>query len=144
MTRNKIISILLVALLFAILSACGTGNINSPTNQTGQTGPTGGPSSNPTTTTTGPTSTQPPATGAATLGWAAPTTNTDGTPLTDLAGYKIYYGTSSGNYTKVINAGNVTSYTVNDLPAGTYYFAVTTYDAQNIESGYSGEVTKTI
>ena len=40
----------------------------------------------------------------------APSINEDGTPLTDLAGYKIYYGTASGNYTNNVDAGNVTSY----------------------------------
>ncbi len=39
---------------------------------------------------------------SATLTWDAPTTNVDGTPLTDLAVYKIYYGTALGNYKVVI------------------------------------------
>ena len=76
--------------------------------------------------------------GSATLSWTRPTTNTDGTPLTDLAGYRIYYGTSSGNYTQSINAGNVTTYTVSNLTAGTtYYFVATAYDTSGYESGYS-------
>ncbi len=83
-------------------------------------------------------------TGSATLAWAAPKTNTDGTPLTDLAGYKVYYGTSSKNYTSVTNIGNATTYTVNNLPSGIYYFAVTSYDNTGIESSYSNEVSKTI
>ncbi len=84
-------------------------------------------------------------TGSATLSWNAPTTNTDGTPLTDLAGYKIYYGTSSGNYTAVINVGNITSYAVGNLaPGATYYFAVTAYDSANNESSFSNEVSKSI
>ncbi len=83
-------------------------------------------------------------TGSATLAWSAPTTNTDGTPLTDLAGYKVYYGTSSGNYTQSINIGNVTTYTVSNLSPGTYYFSVTSYDSSGIESTYSNEVSKTI
>src|SRR4030042_1896878 len=41
-----------------------------------------------------------------TLSWDAPTTNADGTPLTDLAGYKVYYGTASGTYGTPINVGN--------------------------------------
>ena len=84
-------------------------------------------------------------TGSATLSWAAPATNTDGTALTDLAGYKVYYGTSSGNYTTVVNIGNVLSYTVNNLASGhTYYFAVTAYDSTGLESGYSAEASKTL
>jgi hypothetical protein len=81
---------------------------------------------------------------SATLTWDAPTTNADGTPLTDLAGYKVYYGTTSGNYTEVIDAGNVTTYKVENLSPGTYYFTVTAYDNSGNESGYSNEVSKTI
>jgi hypothetical protein len=51
--------------------------------------------------------------GQAILSWDAPTTNADGTPLTDLTGYKIYSGTGTGNYTQTIDVGNVTSYTAN-------------------------------
>ena len=79
-----------------------------------------------------------------TLTWGAPTTNTDGTPLTDLAGYKIYYGTASRSYSQIIDVGNVTTSTISSLNNGaTYYFAVTAYDALGIESGYSNEVSKT-
>lgn len=81
---------------------------------------------------------------SATLTWDAPTTNADGTPLTDLAGYKVYYGTTSGNYTEVIDAGNVTTYKVENLSPGTYYFTVTAYDTSGNESDYSNEVSKTI
>jgi hypothetical protein len=79
-----------------------------------------------------------------TLTWAAPTTNADGTPLTDLAGYKIYYGTISGNYTEVIDVGNVITYKVEGRQPGTYYFAVTAYDTSGNESDYSNEVSKII
>ena len=83
--------------------------------------------------------------GTATLSWNAPTTNADGTPLTDLAGYKVYYGTSSHTYSQNIDVGNVTTYTVNNLTDGlTYYFAVTAYDTGSNESAYSNEVSKTI
>ena len=80
-----------------------------------------------------------------TLSWIPPTTKADGTPLTDLAGYKIYYGLSSGNYTQNIDIGNVTSYTVTNLSTGTaYYFATTAYDTSSNESSFSNEVRKTI
>ncbi len=83
--------------------------------------------------------------GTASLSWVAPTTNVDGTPLTDLAGYKIYYGTSSGNYTSNINIGNATNYQVANLTNGLiYYFAVTASDTSGNESGYSNEASKTI
>jgi hypothetical protein len=78
-----------------------------------------------------------------TLSWTPPTQNSDGSSLTDLAGYNVYYGTSSGNYTSTINVGNVTTYTFTTLAAGTYYLAVTAYDTSGNQSVYSGEVVKT-
>lgn len=81
--------------------------------------------------------------GTATLSWNPPTTNVDGTPLTDLAGYRIYYGTSTGNYTQNINVGNVTTYQLASLTDGyTYYFAITAYDTLGNESAYSNEISK--
>jgi len=82
----------------------------------------------------------------ATLTWNPPTTNVDGTELTDLAGYNIYYGTSSGNYTETANLANpnTTEYTIDNLSPNTYYFAVTAYDEMGNESDYSNEVSKTI
>jgi hypothetical protein len=62
----------------------------------------------------------------------------------DLAGYKVYYGTSSRNYSNVINVGKVTTYTVASLGPGTYFFAVTAYNTSNAESGFSNEVSKAI
>jgi len=82
--------------------------------------------------------------GTATLSWDPPTTNVDGSPLTGLSGYKVYYGTASGNYTQTINVGNVTTYIAANLTDGlTYYFAVTASDTLGNESGYSNEVSKT-
>lgn len=84
-------------------------------------------------------------TGSVTLSWNPPTTNTDGTLLTDLAGFRIYYGTSSGNYTSSIDVGNATSYTVTNLPVGVaLYFALTAYDSFGYESEHSGEVVETL
>lgn len=58
----------------------------------------------------------------------------------DLAGYKVYYGTASGSYSKVVNTGLSTYVDISGLSSGmTYYFAVTAYDTGNNESGYSQE-----
>lgn len=83
--------------------------------------------------------------GAATLSWQAPTQNTDGTPLMDLASYKIYYGTSEGNYPNQIpvNQG-ITTYVVENLPADTYYFVTTAINSSGMESNYSNVATKII
>ena len=59
----------------------------------------------------------------------------------DLAGYKVYYGTTSGTYGPPINVGNVTTCPLTGLdPRYTYYFAVTAYDISNRESNFSDEV----
>jgi len=81
---------------------------------------------------------------SATVSWTAPTTNTDGSALTDLSGYKIYYGTASATYSHYIDVANVTSYTVSGLTSGTYYFVVTAYDTEGYESVYSNEVSRNV
>ncbi|MEW6053690.1 MAG: DUF1566 domain-containing protein [Nitrospirota bacterium] len=83
--------------------------------------------------------------GSTTLSWHPPTVNEDGTPLTDLAGYKIYYGTVSRSYSQSIDVGNNTMKTVSGLSEGaTYYFAVTAYNTSQKESKYSNEIGRTI
>ncbi|KPJ98329.1 MAG: hypothetical protein AMK71_11550, partial [Nitrospira bacterium SG8_35_4] len=80
-----------------------------------------------------------------TLYWDAPVENEDQTPLNDLDGFIIYYGSTSGNYNNSIDAGNVISYQVGNLSDGqTYYFAVTAYDTSGNESVHSGEVSVSI
>ena len=80
----------------------------------------------------------------ASLSWTAPTTYTDGTPITNLGGYRVYTGTTSGSYSQNIDVGNVTSYTVSSLNnATTYYFAVTAYDASGDVSGFSSQASYT-
>jgi trimeric autotransporter adhesin len=86
------------------------------------------------------------AVGSATLSWTPPTTNTDGSPLNDLAGYKVYWGTSQGNYpnsTTLANPG-LTSYVVTNLASGTYFFVATAYNSAGVESSFSGVASKTI
>ena len=85
------------------------------------------------------------ASGSATLSGDAPQTYVDGRPLDDaLAGFKVYYGTSSRNYAHVVDAGKVTTYRITGLSPATYYFAVTAYVQSGNESYYSNEVSKEI
>ena len=81
-----------------------------------------------------------------TLSWTAPTLNEDGTPLDNLAGYKIYYGTASRSYTNTIQIDSpaITTYVVENLTPGTYYFAATAFNADGIESRFSGEASATL
>jgi hypothetical protein len=80
------------------------------------------------------------------LQWDAPTTNTDGTPLTDLAGYELHFGQTSGNYASTVNVGNTTSFSLTSglVEGQTYYFAVKAYDSSGNKSGFSNEVNVTI
>lgn len=81
-----------------------------------------------------------------TLSWQPPTENTDGTPITDLAGYYISYGTQSGNYTTTIQLANpgLTTYVVESLSPGTYYFVITAYSSYGVDSGDSNQVSATV
>ena len=94
---------------------------------------------------TSPSSTSSAA-GAVTLTWVAPTDNTNGTPLTDLAGYHIHYGTSQDNMTHVIDLASTrtTEYEVSGLAPGTYYFAISAYTTEGTESAESDVGYKTI
>ena len=85
-------------------------------------------------------------TGVATLSWTAPTQRTDGSPLTDLAGYRIYYGSEPNdfNYYVEVNSAGIATYVVENLPVGTWYFVVSAVDSSGVESASSGSATKTI
>ncbi len=82
--------------------------------------------------------------GGATLTWQPPASNIDGTPANDIAGYIIYYGRVSSEYTNWIDVGNVTSYIIHDLPKGVFYFVITSYDKSGNESDFSNELSKYI
>jgi hypothetical protein len=63
----------------------------------------------------------------------------------DLAGYRIHYGTGSGSYSVSLDVHNVTTYTITGLIDGqTYYFAATAYNASGNSSGFSNEVRFTL
>ena len=84
--------------------------------------------------------------GSVTLTWQPPTQNSDGSALTNLAGYNIHYGTQSQDYTNVIKVANpgLATYVIDGLPAGTYYFSVAAYNTSGIESSFSPEVSASV
>ena len=86
------------------------------------------------------------ANGSATLSWLPPAQNTDGTPLTNLAGYHIYYGTNSASLNKSVRITNpsVSTYMVADLSPATWYFSVKAFTTLGVESDYSKKVSKMI
>ena len=81
--------------------------------------------------------------GEFTLWWAAPTQNTDGSPLTNLAGYRILYGNSAARLTHSVQLTNpdLTSYVIEDLPPGVYYFALSAFTSNDAESAISNILT---
>ena len=84
--------------------------------------------------------------GSATLSWQPPTENTDGSALTNLAGYVVRYGTSSGSLSSEVRIANpgVTTYVVGDLAPATWYFQVSAYNTSGVESAPSTTASKTI
>ena len=86
------------------------------------------------------------ATGSATLSWVAPTLNEDGSPLTDLAGFRIYYGRQPGGFTNsvTLNDPGATTVVIGDLAAGNYQFAATAITGSGVESAFSAPASKTI
>jgi hypothetical protein len=85
-------------------------------------------------------------TGSVTLSWTAPTENEDGSPLVDLSGYRIYWGTTPGNYPNslTIDDTGLTTYVIDNLAPDTYEFVATSFNAAGIESAYSNPSTKTV
>jgi len=84
--------------------------------------------------------------GSVTLDWTAPTQNEDGSPLTDLDGYRLYWGTTSGNYPNSVTIDNetVTTYVVDNLTSGTYEFVATSFNTAGMESAYSSPLAKVV
>jgi hypothetical protein len=86
------------------------------------------------------------ANGAATLTWSPPTENTDGTALTDLAGFRIYWGTSPGSYSNALTIDDpgTSAWVIGNLVPATYYFAATAFNTAGSESALSPMSSKHI
>lgn len=84
--------------------------------------------------------------GSATLSWYPPTEHVDGTALTNLAGYRIYYGKSATalNQSIVINNLGLTRYLIENLSRARWYFAMTAVSSQGTESARSTTVSKRV
>jgi hypothetical protein len=84
--------------------------------------------------------------GTATLTWTPVTQNTNGTTLTDLAGYKVFYGTSANAMNTVVTLANpsLTTYLATNLSSGTWYFGVAAYASDGTQSAMSNVGSKTI
>jgi hypothetical protein len=131
-----------------ILAGCGGADDSS-----NASGPTSSASSLEQPPAGGGNQTPPPAllpkaaTSSATLSWIAPSTNINGSALTDLGGFKIYYGTAPDKLTSTLTLSNagLATYVIDGLAAGTtYYFAITAVTTGGIESAESQVASKTI
>jgi hypothetical protein len=114
----------LFVLLFLTLPSCGGGGGSS--SSTSGSNPSEGTAS------------------SITLSWETPVSLVDGKPLADLSGFNIYYGKSPLDYSEMTDVGNVRTYTLQNMPTGTYYFAITAYDPAGNETDFSSEVNKTV
>jgi hypothetical protein len=124
--RRLRLGVLAVAL--ALVAACGGGG--------GTQSPVSAPDTAP----------QSVDTGTVTLSWTAVSQNTSGAALTDLAGYKVYYGTSPNALSSlaVLPDPSATSYQATNLSSGTWYFAVAAYTTDGMEGVLSNIVSQTV
>ena len=129
-------------------SSAGTATIAIPrSGPRGSTGLTSTPTPASSSSSTGSNPTAPtPQADSITLSWAAPTENTDGSALTNLSGFDIYYGTSASALTQKISINSVglLTYVVANLTSGTWYFEVIAVNASGVQSSPSGLVSVTI
>ena len=134
---------LLATLLIALLAGCHDDEIKTANDAPAPGGNAPPPPSFPA---PDPDPDPDPQARAATLEWTAPTTKTNGSSLTDLAGYRIHYGKSVMSLDSVIEIRNpgISSFVIDDLAPGTYYFAVTAFDTRNHESERSNAGRKQI
>jgi hypothetical protein len=88
----------------------------------------------------------PTASGQVTVSWHAPTTNTDGSALTDLAGYKIYFGNTADNLNRTVRVDNagLSNFVIDNLTPATYFFVITALNSKGMESARSSLVSKTL
>ena len=127
--NNRIAAALALSLF---LAACGGGGSGeSPAPHVTSTG--GGPS--PVTET-----------GTALLSWMPPTQNVDGSTLTNLAGYEVLYGRSPDDLSQKVTLSNpgLSSYVVENLSSGTWYFTVVALNSDGVSSPLSNLASKTI
>ena len=139
----RIARLVLAALICVSVAACNDSGSSAGSASAASAGVATG-----TTSTTSAAAPASPTDKSVTLSWSPPTQNSDGSSLSNLAGYTLHYGTNSEDYTGSIEITNptATSYVVNDsnFPPGKYYFAISAYNAQQVSSSLSGEISVTV
>jgi hypothetical protein len=145
--RDRIMAFWRVAVLIGVttLTACSQVAVVPA-----GTGPQAGSASAPNTASGPPVTPSTPApagaAGVATLTWTAPTQNTDGSALTNLAGYWVLHGTSPWTLSRLAQIADpaARTYQVTNLAPGAHYFALTAYTDAGAESEPSNVGSKTI
>jgi hypothetical protein len=141
----------LLVMLAVVLTACGpdTGSTNAAATTHSATA-TGTITNSGTRSAGGGTAAASPANSqslrSATVSWQVPSTNSDGSELTNLAGFYIRYGTQPANLSQLVNISGTESnqYVVQHLTAGTWYFTISSYTTDGLESAPSAMVSETI
>jgi Putative Ig domain len=84
--------------------------------------------------------------GSVELSWDPPVQNADGSTLTDLGGYKIYYGRDLNTLGRSVTLNNpgLTRYVVENLSPARWYFTMTSVNSDGVESSRSAVISKTI
>ncbi|HKO68544.1 MAG TPA: fibronectin type III domain-containing protein [Burkholderiaceae bacterium] len=121
------------------LTACGGGGSEGAPAVAGAPAPAPAPPPSPPPT-------APVTTHSATVSWAVPLLNTDGTSLTDISGYRVYYGTSADELSQsiLIPGSGITSHVLSGLAPGTYYIAVATLNSTGAASDLSTLASTTV
>ncbi len=136
----------------AVLSGCGGSDspavaVAAPAPESGSGIPVTPPPPTPAPPPPAPTTPPlPPPTYSATVSWSDPLLNTDGTSLTGVTGYRIYYGPSPANLPDsiLVPGAGATSHVISGLTQGTYYFAVATLNSVGVASDLSNAASKTV
>jgi hypothetical protein len=86
------------------------------------------------------------ASGSATLSWESPTQRADGSPLMNLAGFKIYWGMDPNGLSNSVTIANpgLTSFMIEQLVPSRWYFVATAFDTEGLESSFSNIASKMI
>ena len=133
----------------ALLSGCNktdAGNTASATGAASTADPAASAATMPRNTSTTQPVNRSTTDGSADVSWTPPTTNTNGSALTNLAGFRIYYGTDPGALKQTIDVPNAgaSDYVIQGLAQGTWYFAVVAYTNGGLQSSFSSVASKTI
>ena len=147
MNRSRLTILVLFLIATLLLTACGGGG-SSSNSGSANTAATSSKTSSSNLTAEGNETAPAVSTGKLQLEWIAPVARSDGMPLqlADIGGYRIYYGESKGDYPNFVDVkdGTAQAVTIKDLPVGTYFIVMTTYDVSGLESDFSSAVKMTI